>query len=206
MSRASTPVPPPLSGPLILWMLPQLLMLGACAGGWVWSRAQPLPTDRLTLHLVVSAQIIVLFLLFPMLVDGWRKGAVIAAAGGPFWLIAMLLAGIGWPAMLSAAGYVLIWLIALRLVMSHIKKPSSQLHACTIASVWLGVGPLLWYLRTETGVNANLSNWSPLTAAMGLINQPFQAIPFTIPLAIALLAGVGLFTRRWFILNRIARV
>ena len=180
-------------------------MLGACAGGFIWTRIQPLPADQLSLHLVVSAQIIVLFLLFPMLVDGWRKGAVIAAASGPFWLISMVLAGIGWPAMLSAAGYVLLWLIALRLVMSHLKKTASQLHACTFASFWLGVGPLLWYLRAESGVNADLSIWSPLTAAMGLINQPCQVIPFMIPLAIGLLFGVGLFIRRRFNLNRINR-
>lgn len=185
-----------LAGPLVIWLVPQLVMLGACAGGFIWNRIQPHPADRLTLHLVVSAQIIVLFLLFPILVDRWRKAALIAASSGPFWLISMILAGIGWPATFSAAGYVLFWMVALRLVMVHLGRPSWTLHACTISSVWLGIGPLLWYLRAETGLSADLSSWSPLTAAMGLIEHPFHLVPLAVPLAVCLMAGVIFLIRR----------
>lgn len=203
MPRAVPHVPPPLTGPLILWLLPQLLMLGVCAGGLTWSRAQPLPADRLTLHLVVSVQIIVLFLLFPMLLNGWRKVVVIAAASGPIWVAAMILSGMGWPAMLSSAGYVLLWMAALWPAALNLKNTRTQLHSCTLASIWLGIGPLLWYLRAESGVNAKLSTWSPLTAVLGLLNDPNQVSPFAIPLTVALLAGVIFLIRRRFIENQI---
>ncbi|MCC6423533.1 MAG: hypothetical protein IT447_08655 [Phycisphaerales bacterium] len=179
-----------MAGPLAIWLVPQLLMLVACAGGWVWNRIQPRPADRLALHLVVATQIVVLFLCFPMLVDRWRKGVVIAAAVGPFGLISMILAGVGWPAMLSAAVYVLLWMFALRLVMTLLVKPSIQLSAFTIFNVWLGIGPLVWYLRQEIGQSAPQSAWSPLTAGMGLIDEPFRAIPYAIPLGAGLIAGV----------------
>ncbi len=202
MPRAASHFPPPpLTGPLVLWLLPQLLMLGACAAGFLFSRAQPQPADRLALHLVISAQVIVLFLLFPMLLESGRSAAVIFAGASPFWVAAMILSGLGWSTMLSAAGYVLLWLIALHLVKLNLKTPAAQLHACTITSTWLGVGPLLWYLRTESGFSAGLSVWSPLTAALALLNDPAQIAPFMIPLAVGLLAGLVFLIRRRAIVN-----
>jgi len=197
MPRVASHFPPPtLTGPLVLWLLPQLLMLGACAAGFLFSRAQPQPADRLALHLVGSAQIIVLFLLFPMLLESWRSTVVLFASAGPFWLFAMILSGIGWPATLLSAGYILLWLIALRLVTMSLKTPAAQLHVCTVASAWLGIGPLMWYLRAESGFSAGLSIWSPLTAALALLNHPAPIASFAFPLGIGLLAGAFFLFRR----------
>lgn len=130
-----------------------------------------------------------------MLLGHWRGTLVLCACSGPFWVVAMILSGIGWSAMLLSAGYVLLWVITLRLVRMNLKTPAAQLHACTAANALLGVGPLIWYIRSESGLDAGRLFWSPLTAGLSLPANPSQVIPFIIPLVIGLLAGLSF----WFL-------
>lgn len=196
MPRAQYQVPAPnpsLTGPLVYWLLPQLLILGACSAGFLFSRAQPLPADRLTLHLTIAAQIILLFLLFPMLLCHWRAILVLCAGSGPFWMVGMILSGIGWPAMISPALYILLWMIALRLVRMNLNSTTAQLHTCTAATAWLGIGPLIWYMRAESGIEAGRLFWSPLTAGLSLSADSYQIAPFIFPVIIGLMASLIFF-------------
>jgi hypothetical protein len=137
------------TGPLIVWLTLQLLVLGVITLRIPLAARYPAPAERLALHLLLSAQVVAVGMMFPFLLRDARCAVQVFSAAVPFQLAATYLAGRGVPETIQPMLFVeawiatcAIWSIALR---------SGQLRAigvCVATCLALG-GGIVHYIRAE---------------------------------------------------------
>lgn len=163
-----------MTGPLLVWLLIQLLALLLAAARVPLSAGFANPPESLALHEMIIAQIAVSGMLFPFLLRDWRTAMVIACMSLPFTLLAGFLASRPFQQTAIIAAYVVCWIFCLA---SWRAALPARLHltGVAVANILALGGVTLWYLRNEFRPWTETMDWKtdallgPIIGAMSLL-------------------------------------
>src|SRR3954466_14941902 len=104
---------PALTGPLLLWLVIQLIALIVATARVPLAAGYPQPAELLAPHVTVVVQTIAAALLFPYLLSSWSVAIVVIATTWPFVILSGLLSPVPGDGLVSTAGFVSGWLLTL---------------------------------------------------------------------------------------------
>lgn len=141
--------PQSLTAPLAIWLLVQLGVIALAAARVPLAAQYPEPAEWFAPHLLLSTQILVASLLFPLLLRDARCAAAIIATAIPFQVAAAYLAGLSAREIVLPSALADAWLIALALWPPLLQTRRARAVGVGLATfVALGVA-LLHYVRLE---------------------------------------------------------
>ena len=176
---------------LLIWLGLQLIVLLLPVMQVPLSDEFPRPTEKIAADEMIVAQIALSALLFPILIRDFASAIVMAAAIGPFLLLAGLLSSTPPYRLLESAIFLSIWILGLGLL----RVDSSKWNAWTCAIIsTIAVGSAIAaYLREEFS-NGNINGlvFGPIVGALDVVHgseDRWKAWPI---LPIFLMAGAVL--------------
>jgi hypothetical protein len=150
---------------LLLWMALQLIALALAAGRVPLSARFPSPVERQATAEMLVVQITAAALLFPLLLREWTSFLRAAAGAAMMLALAALMGRESMAAICSAGGYVLVWLLVLKVVRELLSKERALQIGVACIVLWTLGGPILLYMHAEFNGKQNLwpthpDNWS----------------------------------------------
>lgn len=185
-----------LTGPLIVWLALQLIVLGIGAGGIPLASNWPRPPESLAIDEMLFAQLAIASMLFPFLLRSvWTTLAVILTSL-PMLQIAGFLSTTPMDRLLPAAGFLVLWIVALMLLRFALNERWRMLGVAAATLFTLG-GAVMWYIGSDfRHAPPGLSQLTPVPAAARLLHEDVRSmqpwLSVLIPLALAV---VGIIMR-----------
>ena len=179
-------------GPLLVWLLLQLLALVLAAARVSLAAAYPQPAEFQAVRLMLVAQFGGSSLLFPLLLKTWRTSIAAACTAGVMLCLAAALAA--WPLAKIAppVGLVVLWILLLATARALLPARGSLLALAAVATYVIG-GPLVWYLRADFGSGTLVERSWTCGPLCGVLIAP-ASIPIPIGWGIVGIELVLLFT------------
>lgn len=185
---------PPISLPIILWIVPQLAALALSAGQVPLSAGFVRPAERAALHVMLAAQVTTAALLFPILLRSIGSAACVIALGWAYVLLAAFLATAPTASMLMGGLHVSLWLAALAPWASVALGPAGRAAACAAATLLTLGAAVLCYIRMEyqPGASVEWLRYTPLLAALAQAADDTPRWAALLPSIVIGLLGLGI--------------
>jgi hypothetical protein len=191
----SLPRPPrrPITLPLLVWLLPQLIALALAACRVPFSAGFPRPTERAAVVEMVITQFVAAGMLFPFILRDRNCFTAAALTAAPMLQFAGFLAATPIRDLFFAWACLVIWMAALALVADARPAPAppSRTQFLLVASANLLTfgGLLLTYLDVEFSRRATVSRYFPLSGTLQFLSSGSIDPPLA---STAIVAGVAL--------------
>ena len=195
-----------MTGPLLLWLVVQLVALLVPAVRVPLAAKYPDPEELQALRVMVAVQVAAGSLLFPVLMANRGTAAAVVATAWPFQMLATALSATPLQQAMAPALYVTAWLASLVLWRASLPLAQGWAWGVAVASVLTVGGAALWYLRVEfvPGGDVTAAWFGPLVAGLqGTPSSSLLGAAWLWPLASASAAAATLFGRR--VIDRRAR-
>jgi len=152
----ASPSPGLKAAPLLLWVLVQLIALALSAAGTPLWAHHPLPRTSLAVETMLVAQLVGIWLLFPVVLSDVLLSLVAVAFLWPFLQLAGLLASAPQSKLVVTALYVSIWTAGLGVLNHQLRTWRFQFIAVALtAGTCLG-GLILLYLHAEVSAGGGI--------------------------------------------------
>lgn len=185
-----------MTGPLLMWLLVQLLALLVAAFRVPLAAGYRQPGDLLAAHVMVVAQVTIAALVFPYLMRSGPAAIAVVCSAWPLVVIAGVLSGTPTAGIVAAAGYVTAWLLALGALNAALPERFRPLGVATVTLLSVGVLIVL-YLDVEFGGgNGVWKSLSPPLAALRQVSGDASARDWLLPATAATVATAVAFLRR----------
>jgi hypothetical protein len=159
----------PVTLPLLLWLIPQLLALSLAAARVPLSAHFVAPGEALAIHEMLIVQFAASAMLFPFLLRDLRCCIAMILSSAPMLQLAGLLSQTRSARVTEAWICVAIWLAALA-IWRRALAPRFYPIAIALANLLTVGGLILWYLSSEFIGHAQSSYFFPLVATLRLIS------------------------------------
>ena len=186
-----------ITGPLLPWLIIQLLALLLATARVPLAARYPQPAELLAAHVMVVVQLTAAALLMPYLLRNWAAAVAVIVTAWPFLVLGGVLSALPTARLTALGGFVTAWLIAFALV--NLTAPDAwRLWACAAAAVGTSGGLVLTHLSEEFGGrDTTWLSWLPPLAALRQVNDQFRILDWALPAALSVIcAGVLLLRTR----------
>jgi hypothetical protein len=191
-----------LTGPLILWLALQLIVLSVAAAGIPLASNSPQPPEHLAADEMLVGQFVFVTMLFPYLLRSVWSGLAVILTSLPMLEIAGFLSTSALDRLALAAAFFTMWVIALTLFRLVLTARASCLTAVAIANAYVLGGAILWYVQHDFRPESarGFASLTPLPAVLTLLHadktglKPWLTV--LLPLACAVAAVLVSAARR----------
>ena len=178
-----------------LWMALQLVALALAAGRVPLSARFPEPSERLAAVEMLVVQLGAAALLFPLLLNSWKRFWLTLLGLWPMLYLAGSLAGNRAPEIISAGSYATAWIVTLAIWRASLPSLEAQKIAVVLASLWTIGGCVLLYLHMEYGNEAqNPAMWQmafgPIIRGLNRLQNPAVFDWADLPMLFLFFAGI----------------
>ena len=191
-------------GPIVLWLIVQMLALGLSAARVpLWARANQ-PIERLALEQLAIAQLVLVALLFPWMPRNRATGVAMILTAGPMIQLAAMLAQANARNAIVAWVYISAWLACAAMWQPLLRRAASQALALAVAGALVIGVPVARYLAAEFSSGSSVDLWKrwPIDPVTSLLRQLSESSTDARSWALLAVLSLGALVTRWLTVTR----